>query len=192
MHLRHLKGRRRPQGIAGPHPHRACYRKNHTAPAAGRSLHLTACWRCPIPPAVECPVTAGNCIWTAPWHIWGGSQHRLPYSRWLPCAFLDHCHHAASLAVFLFFTLLEDLGFLPGHPWAWTPYLKMRRLRRTMCDHGPGLGCNAAEWPAAGPSTVPQEHIIAVLTNSMIPCCGRFSVFIMLIPLFLPLVLWTP
>ena len=90
------------------------------------------------------------------------------------------------LAVFLFFfTLLEDLGFLPRASMGMDPIFEKCGACGGQCvTMALGLGCNAAGVACCRSIQSPRERIIAVLTNSMIPCCGRFPVFIMLIPLF--------
>ena len=90
------------------------------------------------------------------------------------------------LAVFLFFfTLLEDLGFLPRASMGMDPVFGKCGACGGQCvTMALGLGCNAAGVACCRSIQSPKERTIAVLTNSMIPCCGRFPVFIMLIPLF--------
>ena len=90
------------------------------------------------------------------------------------------------LAVFLFFfTLLEDLGFLPRASMGMDPIFEKCGACGGQCvTMALGLGCNAAGVACCRSIQSPRERIIAVLTNSMIPCCGRFPVFIILIPLF--------
>ena len=72
----------------------------------------------------------------------GPLAYRLPCPRGIPRAFLDSCNHAASPCCVPFFL------HPAGGPWIPSPGIhghgsriwEMRRLRRTMCDHGPGSG----------------------------------------------------
>lgn len=90
------------------------------------------------------------------------------------------------LAVFLFcFTLLEDLGFLPRVSCGMDPVLAKCGSCGGQCiTMALGLGCNAAGVSCCRSICSPRERLVAMLTNSMIPCCGRFPVFLVLIPLF--------
>ena len=47
-----------------------------------------------------------------------------------------------------------------------------------------GLGCNAAGVVGCRIIDSPRERLLAVLTNSLIPCNGRFPIFITLISVF--------
>lgn len=90
------------------------------------------------------------------------------------------------LAVFLFcFTLLEDWGILPRASYNMDCVFERCGGCGGQClTMALGLGCNAAGVACCKSIRSPRERLVAVLTNSMIPCCGRFPVFIALIPLF--------
>ena len=47
-----------------------------------------------------------------------------------------------------------------------------------------GLGCNAAGVVGCRIVDSPRERLIAVLTNSLVPCNGRFPTLITLLALF--------
>ena len=47
-----------------------------------------------------------------------------------------------------------------------------------------GIGCNAAGVTGCRIIDSPRERLIAILTNSLVPCNGRFPTLIMLITLF--------
>ena len=47
-----------------------------------------------------------------------------------------------------------------------------------------GFGCNAAGVVGCRIIDSPRERLIAILTNSLVPCNGRFPTLIMLISLF--------
>ncbi len=90
------------------------------------------------------------------------------------------------MAIFFpLFTLLEDAGYLPR-----IAYNLDRPLARchacgkqalTMCM---GFGCNAAGVVGCRIIDSPRERLLAILTNSFVPCNGRFPTLITLITLF--------
>ncbi len=90
------------------------------------------------------------------------------------------------MAVFFpLFTLLEDAGFLPRIAYN-LDHLFQRcgscgKQALTMCM---GFGCNAAGVTGCRIIDSPRERLIAVLTNSLVPCNGRFPMLIALITMF--------
>jgi len=89
------------------------------------------------------------------------------------------------MAVFFpLFTLLEDVGYLPrvaynlDRPFARCGACGKQAL--TMCM---GFGCNAAGVVGCRIIDSPRERLMAVLTNSFVPCNGRFPALILLIAL---------
>lgn len=86
------------------------------------------------------------------------------------------------MAIFFpLFTYLEDLGFLPRIAF------NLDHLFRKAGAHGKqaltmamGFGCNAAGVIAARIINSPRERLIAILTNSLIPCNGRFPFLIII------------
>lgn len=89
------------------------------------------------------------------------------------------------MAIFFpLFTLLEDLGYLPRVAF------HMDRSFKRCCACGKqcltmamGLGCNAAGVIGCRIIDSPRERLIAILTNSLVPCNGRFPTLITLITL---------
>ncbi len=84
------------------------------------------------------------------------------------------------MAIFFpLFTLLEDSGYLPRI--AFTLDSLFERCRAcgkqalTMCM---GLGCNAVGVTGCRIIDSPRERLIAILTNSLTPCNGRFPLLI--------------
>ena len=80
------------------------------------------------------------------------------------------------MAIFFpLFTLLEDLGYLPraafslDRCFACCGSCGKQSLTMLM-----GLGCNAAGVTGCRIIDSPRERLIAVLTNSLVPCNGRF------------------
>ncbi len=90
------------------------------------------------------------------------------------------------MAVFFpLFTLLEDVGYLPrvafllDRPFALCHGCGKQAL--SMCM---GLGCNAAGVVGCRIIDSPRERLLAILTNSLMPCNGRFPLIITLLTLF--------
>lgn len=90
------------------------------------------------------------------------------------------------MAIFFpMFTLLEDLGYLPrvafnlDHQFRKAGTCGKQSL--TMCM---GFGCNAVGVTGCRIIDSPRERLIAVLTNSLVPCNGRFPILISIITMF--------
>lgn len=114
---------------------------------------------------------------------------------WLTGALLDGVYTTVAWVVavmlppmaifFPLFTILEDLGYLPRMAFNLDGSFKRcsacGKQALTMCM---GLGCNAAGVVGCRIIDSPREKLIAVLTNSFMPCNGRFPTIISLISLF--------
>ena len=90
------------------------------------------------------------------------------------------------MAIFFpLFTLLEDLGYLPRIAFNLDKAFKKchtgGKQALTMCM---GVGCNAAGITGCRIIDSPRERLIAILTNSFVPCNGRFPMLISLITVF--------
>ena len=90
------------------------------------------------------------------------------------------------MAIFFpLFTLLEDAGFLPRLAFdldgAFEKSGACGKQALTMCM---GLGCNAAGVVGCRIIDSPREKLLAILTNGLMPCNGRFPAMIALITLF--------
>ena len=90
------------------------------------------------------------------------------------------------MAIFFpLFTLLEDLGYLPRVAFNLDRGFKCAsacgKQALTMCM---GLGCGAVGVTGARIIDSPRERMIAVLTNSFMPCNGRFPALIAIIAMF--------
>ena len=90
------------------------------------------------------------------------------------------------MAIFFpLFTLLEDFGYLPRVAFVLDhAFQKARACGKqalTMCM---GFGCNAAGVVGCRIIDSPRERLIAVLTNSFVPCNGRFPTLIALLTMF--------
>lgn len=90
------------------------------------------------------------------------------------------------MAIFFpLFTLLEDAGFLPRIAFNLDrPFQKCRACGKQALCMAMGLGCNAVGVVGCRIIDSPRERLIAILTNSLVPCNGRFPTLIALISLF--------
>lgn len=80
------------------------------------------------------------------------------------------------MAIFFpLFTLLEDVGYLPRVAFNLDRYFKKcntcGKQALTTCM---GFGCNAAGIVGCRIIDSPRERLIAMITNSFVPCNGRF------------------
>lgn len=91
------------------------------------------------------------------------------------------------MAIFFpLFTILEDLGYLPRIAFNLDNYFKKActtgKQALTMCM---GFGCNAAGVVGCRIIDSPRERLIAILTNSFVPCNGRFPFLITVASIFI-------
>lgn len=131
---------------------------------------------------------------------WGEGELRalltaLSAPAWLTGALVDGVYKVLSWVVavmlppmaifFPLFTLLEDLGYLPRVAFLLDhPFQKARACGKqalTMCM---GFGCNACGVTGCRIIDSPRERLIAILTNSFVPCNGRFPTLIAVLTLF--------
>lgn len=91
------------------------------------------------------------------------------------------------MAIFFpLFTFLEDLGYLPRIAFNMDGFFKKccctGKQMITMCM---GFGCNAAGCVGCRIIDSPRERLIAILTNSFVPCNGRFPFLIAIATIFI-------
>ena len=91
------------------------------------------------------------------------------------------------MAIFFpLFTLLEDFGILPRIAFnldkSFEQCSSCGKQALTMMM---GFGCNAVGVTGARIIDSPRERLIAIITNSFMPCNGRFPLLISLITMFL-------
>ena len=91
------------------------------------------------------------------------------------------------MAIFFpFFTLLEDSGYLPRIAYnSDKPFKRCGSCGKQALTVCMGFGCNAAGVVGCRIISGKRERLIAILTNSFVPCNGRFPMLIALISLFL-------
>lgn len=89
------------------------------------------------------------------------------------------------MAIFFpLFTLLEDLGYLPRIAYNMDgAFHKCSACGKQCLTMAMGLGCNAAGVTGCRIIDSPRERLIAILTNSLVPCNGRFPLLITMISL---------
>ncbi|MBQ9091147.1 MAG: ferrous iron transport protein B [Anaerotignum sp.] len=114
---------------------------------------------------------------------------------WLESILMDGVYLTVSWVVavmlppmaifFPLFTLLEDFGLLPRIAFNLDGLFQKvgahGKQALTMCM---GFGCNAAGVTACRIIESPRERLIAILTNSFVPCNGRFPTLILLAGFF--------
>ena len=115
---------------------------------------------------------------------------------WLKGALIDGVYRTLTwiiavmlppMAIFFpLFTILEDLGFLPRIAFNLDKFFRKAgttgKQALTMCM---GFGCNSAGVTGCRIIDSPREKIIAILTNSFIPCNGRFPFLITIASIFI-------
>lgn len=91
------------------------------------------------------------------------------------------------MAIFFpLFTFLEDIGYLPRIAYNLDePFNRCKSCGKqalTMCM---GFGCNAAGVTGCRIIDSKRDRILAIITNSLVPCNGRFPAIIAIISMFL-------
>ena len=124
-----------------------------------------------------------------------GNALRPTLPPWLTGLLIDGVYRVLSYVVsvmlppmaifFPLFTLLEDSGYLPRIAFNLdAPFAKCKSCGKqalTMCM---GFGCNAVGVTGCRIIDSPRERMIAMLTNSFVPCNGRFPLLVSLITMF--------
>ena len=90
------------------------------------------------------------------------------------------------MAIFFpLFTILEDLGYLPRIAFNLDNFFRKActtgKQALTMCM---GFGCNAAGVIGCRIIDSPRERLIAIITNSLVPCNGRYPFLIIIATIF--------
>jgi len=124
-------------------------------------------------------------VWTAAWPFWLSGI--LIDGMYLTAARVVSVMLPPMAIFFPLFTILEDVGYLPRMAFL---------LDRPMCKCGGcgkqaltlcmGLGCNAVGVTGCRIIDSPRERLLAIVTNAMVPCNGRFPTLILLGSLFFP------
>lgn len=125
-----------------------------------------------------------------------GGLHKINAPQWLDDVLIQGVYKVLAWVVsvmlppmaifFPMFTLLEDFGYLPriafnlDHCFRCASACGKQAITMAM-----GLGCNACGVTGCRIIDSPRERLIAVVTNSFVPCNGRFPTIIMIITMFL-------
>ena len=90
------------------------------------------------------------------------------------------------MAVFFpLFTLLEDTGYLPRVAFNLDrSFHRCSACGKQALTMAMGFGCNAVGVMGCRIIDSPRERLLAILTNSLVPCNGRFPLLITLIVIF--------
>lgn len=91
------------------------------------------------------------------------------------------------MAIFFpLFTFLEDLGYLPRIAFNMDKFFKKAccsgKQIITMCM---GFGCNSCGVTGCRIIDSPRERLIAIITNNLVPCNGRFPFLITIATIFI-------
>lgn len=87
---------------------------------------------------------------------------------------------------FPLFTILEDIGYLPRIAFNVDGiFKKCKTCGKHALTMAMGFGCNAVGVSGCRIIDSPRERLIAILTNSFVPCNGRFPILISIITMFL-------
>ncbi|MCG0275314.1 MAG: hypothetical protein L5655_03990 [Thermosediminibacteraceae bacterium] len=91
------------------------------------------------------------------------------------------------LAIFFpLFTFLEELGYLPRIAFNLDYFFKKAGTQgKQALAMSMGFGCNAVGVTCCRIINSPRERMIAILTNSFVPCNGRFPTLMLLAYLFI-------
>ncbi|MBR6522478.1 MAG: ferrous iron transporter B [Oscillospiraceae bacterium] len=90
------------------------------------------------------------------------------------------------MAIFFpLFTLLEDAGYLPRIAYNLDrPFKRCCACGKQALCMAMGFGCNAVGITGSRIIDSPRERALAVITNSFVPCNGRFPTLILVISMF--------
>lgn len=90
------------------------------------------------------------------------------------------------MAIFFpLFTLLEDFGYLPRIAFNLDRcFQKCKACGKQALSMCMGFGCNAVGVTGCRIIDSPRERLIAILTNSFVPCNGRFPTILAIISMF--------
>lgn len=122
------------------------------------------------------------------------AAHSLSFPSWLTEASIYGVYRVVAwivsvmlppMAIFFpLFTLLEDLGYLPRAAFNMDgAFHRCHACGKQCLTMAMGLGCNAAGVTGCRIIDSPRERLIAILTNSLVPCNGRFPLIITMISL---------
>ena len=116
----------------------------------------------------------------------GAVHDALIYGVWRVLGYVVSVMLPPMAIFFPLFTLLEDLGYLPRVAFNLDSGFRRAGACGKQClTMAMGFGCNAAGVVGCRIIDAKRERLIAQLTNSLVPCNGRFPILIALITMFL-------
>jgi len=118
-------------------------------------------------------------------------RNLIPYPNWLRGLLIEGVYTTTTKVIaamlppliifFPLFTLLEDLGFLPRAAFMLDHTLeKCGSCGKQVLTMSMGLGCNSVGVIGARIISSKRERLLAILTNSFIPCNGKFPALLIL------------
>ncbi|MDO4864822.1 MAG: ferrous iron transport protein B [Ruminococcus sp.] len=121
--------------------------------------------------------------------------HRAGAPDWLEGVLVDGIYRTLAWVVsvmlppmaifFPLFTLMEDMGYLPRIAFNLDGCFKCAgACGKQAITMSMGIGCNACGVTGCRIIDSPRERLIAVITNSLVPCNGRFPTIIAVITMF--------
>lgn len=112
--------------------------------------------------------------------------HMLVYGGYRVLAWVVSVMLPPMAIFFPLFTILEDVGYLPRIAFNLDKcFKKCNACGKQALTTCMGFGCNSAGVTGARIIDSPREKLVAILTNSFIPCNGKFPAIISLISVFL-------
>ena len=122
-------------------------------------------------------------------------MHYLGAPSWLEGALIQGVYRTLAWVVsvmlppmaifFPMFTLLEDFGYLPRMAFSLDRCFRCAgACGKQSITMAMGLGCNACGVTGCRTIDSPRERLIAILTNSFVPCNGRFPVMTAVIAMY--------
>ncbi len=117
----------------------------------------------------------------APWWLKGALADGLfKVTAWVVAVMLP------PMAIFFpLFTLLEDLGYLPRVAFNLDGCFRCcKSSGKQALTMLMGFGCNACGVTGCRIIDSPRERLVAILTNALVPCNGRFPFLILLLTLY--------
>ncbi|MDD3252960.1 MAG: ferrous iron transporter B [Lachnospiraceae bacterium] len=111
--------------------------------------------------------------------------HMLVYGIYRVLAWVVSVMLPPMAIFFPLFTLLEDLGYLPRVAFNMDrSFHRCKACGKQCLTTAMGFGCNAAGVIGCRIIDSPRERLIAILTNSLVPCNGRMPTLFLMITLF--------
>ena len=124
--------------------------------------------------------------WLAAVHVPEVPARAAVFGAWRAAAWVTAVMGPPLAIFFPLYTMLEDSGCLPRMAFCADRSLKRCGACGRQClTMAMGLGCSVAGVTGCRDIDSPRERLTAILTNSLIPCSGRFPALFMLITLFL-------